>query len=643
MVDDVDKGVSSFFYQRIISFRYTSNYTGEIEKDKKLFLEYCRKHIPFIFIPNVLEQLEKAIDLVYELFKDDRRRDGSMFYTHFLETAHILINKFNVDDIDTIIAALLHDTLEDKKDKISYEDIKKMYNQNVADIVEGVTKITNKSEVEEIFHNKPVGNFDYQHQELATIQKIFTYGLKNPRIFLVKFADRFHNMLTLYGIPKTRRRREIAEETVNIYVQLMKTFGFEEPAKELRDLCLFHLITDNPEEAEKIYKQLLKIHDAERLRFIEIAQQNDIEEKLIGIIQSVSDKISLLVGHKTLSELYDALLKNPSKVSANYQHFYWIIDIPSDIFNYKVIENIENNLKNKFPYISTEKISNIQDRLPSEIIQYLPLIRSYYLLPTNDRLEIVYNVSSSEKQRFDINKIAFKKEYHQSYDVKEYNAFIELIEYLYNKDDVNRMELLLEYAKKIYPTEYVRVKDNLKDTYYLVPNGFTILDLAFKLMPEKAFHVIGARISNSDGQWESKSLGYILKDNDVFELIIASSPLYELENLRPYSLHAINEIRKLQQRIESKEIQPKEQVVKTIFVRGLDKTGLGAQILDIGKVLNIPFTKLNLGLHPISQTEFYGSLTGKYSSLEKFNIFLIELAKIPEIIEIIVDDKEPTL
>ncbi len=629
----------SIFPQRIVTIKFQPNYFGDIEFDKKKFLENCQKRIPVIFTSNVIGKVEKAIDFVYELFKEDRRNDGTMFYTHFLETAHILLNKFKIYDIDTIIAALLHDTLEDKKEKVSFEDLARIFNKNVAEIVEGVTKITSHSEVEKNFHVTVDKELTYEKQELATIQKIFKYGLINPRIFLVKFADRFHNVLTLYGIPKPKRRKDIAEETVNIYVKLMSSLGLVDPAKELRDLCLFHIIAEEQSVAEEKYRNLVEIHKSERDKFIAISSAHNVEEKIKGILQSVSEKINLLVGHKTLYELYETLERNSNKIPSNYQHFYWIIDIPSDIYSAKIIEQIETSLKNKFAFISSEQISSVRDKLTQEIVQYLSLAKNTYILPSKERMELVFNVTPSGSSRFDIDKVIFKKDYHQSYDEREYQAFIELIEYFYNQDVSKKMELIFEFAKRIYPSEYVSVRDNLNDTYYLVPNGFTILDLAFKITPDKAFHTIGARIYAGNGQWESKSLSYVLKNDDIFELITAGTPSYELENLKPYSLVVINEVRKLQQRLEKKEIQPKQTIVKTISIRGLDKVGIGAQILNIGNVLNIPLTKLNFDLNPIKITEFKGSLTGKFNSVDKLNIFLIEIMKIPEIKEIEVFDE----
>jgi len=167
--------------QRIINFQYTPNFVGDFEKDKEKFLEISKKQNPAIFNADVLQEISKAIDLVGELFKDDVRGDGTKFYTHFLETAYILLTKFNFYDKDTIIAAILHDSVEDKSDLIKYEDIKNQFGDEVAQIVDGVTKITTASELEETFHTKFVGKIDYNDQELATIKKVFEAGLLTPK------------------------------------------------------------------------------------------------------------------------------------------------------------------------------------------------------------------------------------------------------------------------------------------------------------------------------------------------------------------------------------------------------------------------------------------------------------------------------
>lgn len=619
---------------RVIQFYFTPHYIGDIEKDKESFFNYCRKKYPEHFTANVLGKIEEAIDFMYKYFKDDRRGDGTMFYTHFFETAHILLSKFKITDLDTIIAGILHDLVEDKPE-VRMETIKDMFGSNVADIVEGVTKITSSSEIEKEFQLEMNRELSYEDQEIATIRKIFKYGLKKAQIFFVKFADRFHNIQTLYGIRKPERRREIAIQTINIYVPLIKTLGYEEVSKELRDICLFHIIAENPKEAEDLYRKLREIHQEESRKFLKVANEYNLEEKLRLILSSKSNQIGLVVAHKTLFDLHEALVSNSWQVPITYQHFYWVVNIPAELYSESIIRSIDYNLRERFSYIGMETLTYLDENLLRGVLLYLPVAKYNYALPAGESFEVVFNIVSPEQKAIDIQRTFFAKEYHSSYKDLEYDAFLELIEYLYSLEIKNRMELLMEFARRIFPSEFISIRNNLDETGYWVPKGFTVLDVAFKILPpSEVFKVISAKIYKPSVGWTSKSLNYILENNDVFEFIKASNPVYELNDLKPYSLVAINEIRKIKQKIQQKEVKPHQKFIKTIFLKGEDKLGLTSLISNIAVALNVSFTKLALNVEKLKPKEFSGSLSGRFASIENFNYFMLELGKIPEIKEI---------
>ncbi len=624
---------TSTIYERVIQFYYTPHYSGNIQKDKESFFDYCRKKYPEHFTPNVLNKIESAIDFMYKYFKDDRRGDGTMFYTHFFETAHILLSKFKITDLDTIISAFLHDLVEDKPE-VNIKTIKNMFGPNVAGIVDGVTKITNSSELEKEFQVEVNRELSYEDQELATIQKIFKYGIKYPQIFLVKFADRYHNVQTLYGIKKSARRREIANQTINIYVPLIKMLGYEEVSKELRDMCLFHIIAENPKEAEQMYQKLKEIHKEEFYKFIKTAQENNLEETLNSIVTSKSDQIHLVVAHKTLFDLHEALVSNSWQVPMTYQHFYWVVNIPAEVYDNNLIRSIDSKLRDEFRFISMETLTFLDENLLSGVILYLPVSKYNYVLPNGDGFEIVFNIVSSEKKSIDIEKTFLNKSAYKSYDEREYNAFLELIEYLYSQEIKDKMQLLLEFAKRMFPTEFVSIKNNVQETFYVVPNGFTVLDAAFKLMPDEAFKVISAKVYKPNHGWLSKSLNYVFENNDVFEFIKASNPIYELDDLKPFSLVAINEIRKIKQKIERKEIKTQQKFVKTISLKGIDKLGLTSLISNVAVALNVSFTKVYLNVDRVNPQQFNGSIAGKFSTVENLNFFVLGLGKIKDIKEI---------
>lgn len=636
--NDKERKQHQFLPQRLINIKFKPNYSGNFSEDKVKFLEVFKERGSESDLPMV----EKALDLVYDLFKEDRRGDGTRFYTHFLETAHIVLTKFKISDTDTVVAALLHDSLEDKKEKISYEDIEEMFNTNVADIVDGVTKITTSSELEKTFNIRIEHELEYDSQELATIQKVFAYGLKNPRIFIVKFADRFHNVLTLYGIRRPERRREIAIQTINIFVPLIKVFGFEEQAKELRDLCLFHTIADDPDTAEKIYEKLKFLHSKMQARFLHIAEKYKLEENLSEIIRSVSPNLTLTVAHKTLSELWQAVAKPNKEIKEEiprfYHHFYWVVNIPSETENIQgVLAKLDKIIKERYEIVGDDSPAMLNKIFPKEIIQDLPLVHRKFYLPQEEYFEIVYNLMPSNIKLIDIQNLVLTQSFYKNYDEVEYKAFLELIEYLYSQDVPNKMQILIEYAKKIRPSSYISVRNQNDNTHFIIPRGFTILDLAYKVMPNEALNVLGARIYNENGVSQSRGLNYVLQEGDSFEFIISSKPIDDIENLEPFSLNAINELRKIKQKKQKEEAEKRKNLEIKIFIKGVDKKGLTNVISEIAYSLQINFAKFYLDLSNIQSGYFEGFLIGRLTSSTQLNTYLIELLKIPEILEVKVE------
>lgn len=630
--------------QRIINIKFKPNYSGNYAEDKPKFLKLFKEKGAEVDLPIV----EKALDLVYDLFKEDRRGDGTMFYTHFLETAHILLTKFKISDTDTIVSALLHDSVEDKKEKITLDDLELLFNSKVAEIVNGVTKITDTSDLEKTLDVKLDREFEYESQELATIQKVFTYGLKNPKIFLVKFADRFHNILTLYGIKNPNRRKEIANQTINIFVPLIKVFGYEEVAKELRDLCLFHTIAEDPDTAEKIYSKLRFIHSQLQERFLRIARKYDLEENLFKIANSISSEFTLTVAHKTLSELWQAVagIKNDikSEPPSYYQHYYWVINIPSNAGDIKdKITKLDKKLKSTFPVLGEDIPLIMEQEPPTEIIQDVELGYRKFFLSNFESFEVMYNLMPADVKIIDLEKVILQSSVYRKFEDKEYSAFIELIEYLYKQNVPNKMQMLIEYAKKIYPSSYITVEDNISRTRYFVPRGFTVLDLVFKISPQKASNALGARIINQQSSTPiSKGLNYVLQDGDFFELIFASRPTYDFGNVKPFSLVAINELRKIKEKLKELQTKDKEfSLLKKIFIKGVDKFGLGSEITGLASSLQINFTLILMGLPLGTKDTFSGNLYCIFYTFEQMNAFVLELMKVPEIKEVMVLEVTP--
>ena len=142
--------------------------------------------------------LTKAYNFALEAHKNQKRDEGTPYISHPVAVANIL-TELKLDSA-TITTGLLHDTVEDTK--ATYDTVKKEFGKEVADLVDGVTKIS-------VFENQAISN-----SKAENFRKLILATSKDIRVLLVKLADRLHNMRTLKAIDKEEKRKRIAKETM---------------------------------------------------------------------------------------------------------------------------------------------------------------------------------------------------------------------------------------------------------------------------------------------------------------------------------------------------------------------------------------------------------------------------------------------
>ena len=186
-----------------------------------------------------IEDVKKAYEYADNLHEGQFRQSGEPYINHPLNVAYILAELHA--DKDTICAGLLHDTLEDTK--VTKEDIAHDFNQNIANLVDGVTKLAKMN-----FSSK-------QDQNYANTRKIITSITEDVRIIIIKLADRLHNMRTL-EFKSEFKQKENALETMEIFVPLAYYIGAYRIKSELEDLSLQYL---KPDMYKRIKERKLKI------------------------------------------------------------------------------------------------------------------------------------------------------------------------------------------------------------------------------------------------------------------------------------------------------------------------------------------------------------------------------------------------
>ena len=289
--------------------------------------------------------VDRAVEYAQNKHKEQKRKDGSPYIIHPLAVAKV-VTEMGLD-LDAVLSALLHDCIEDTD--ASHEEIEKLFGQTVAELVEGVTKLTR-------------ANFSSTEQaQMENLRKMFMAMSKDIRVVLIKIADRLHNMRTMqYQTPAKQVSK--CRETMDIYAPLAHRLGMQKIKWELEDIALRYL---EPEEYEGImsYLRAHKEQDEAFMHTIQdtIAQRLDsmgIHNTAYGRIKHVySIYRKMRAQDKSMDELYDVYA------------FRVIVDTIPDCYNVLGhIHDLFNLVPGRFKdYISTPK-PNMYQSLHTTVI-----------------------------------------------------------------------------------------------------------------------------------------------------------------------------------------------------------------------------------------------------------------------------------
>ncbi len=244
-----------------------------------------------------VEKIERAYNFAREHHRDQKRKSGEPYINHPVEVAIILAKNLH-SDVDTLCAGLLHDTVEDTD--ATLEELSGLFGPQVADLVDGVTKLTN------------ISVSSLSEQQALNLRKMFLAMAKDIRVIIIKLADRLHNMRTLMAIPEDRRIFK-ANETMSIYAPLANRLGISSIKWELEDLSFFYLepakyrqvarmVAESREEREHYLDTVIKIlHDELDRAKIEHYRIVGRPKHLYSIYMKMTNK------GKDFSEIYDLI------------------------------------------------------------------------------------------------------------------------------------------------------------------------------------------------------------------------------------------------------------------------------------------------------------------------------------------------
>ena len=424
--------------------------------------------------------IDKAVDYANKKHVSQKRKDGSPYIIHPLAVAQI-VTEMGLD-MDAILGALLHDCIEDTD--ASHEEIEKLFGSTVAELVEGVTKLTR-------------ADFSSREQaQMENLRKMFMAMSKDIRVVLIKIADRLHNIRTMqYQTPEKQISK--CQETMDIYAPLAHRLGMQKIKWELEDTSLKYLA---PKEYNEItaYLQAHKEQDESFMRTI----QEKITQRLtaMGIHNTTYGRIKhvysiyrkMQAQGKTMDELYDIYA------------FRVIVDSIPDCYNVLGhIHDLFNLIPGRFKdYISTPK-PNMYQSLHTTVIgsQGIPFevqIRTWEMHETAE-----YGIAAHWKY----------KQGTGSGSEKDFEWVRRLLE---SQQDSDAEEYVQSLKIDMFDDEVFVFTP--KGRIVSLPSGSTPIDFAYAIHSGVGNAMVGAKVNNRIANIDTP-----LRNGDIVEVITSKS------------------------------------------------------------------------------------------------------------------------
>jgi GTP pyrophosphokinase len=430
-----------------------------------------------------VNQLKKAYVFAARAHKGQTRRSGEPYLSHPLEVANMLADMKL--DSTTLLAGLLHDVLEDTD--VTAVDLRENFGQEVADLVEGVTKMSRVQEASP------------EVRQAETIRKIILTMINDLRVIFIKLADRIHNLKTLKFLPEDKQK-QVAKETLDIYAPIANRLGMGRIKAELEDLSFRYV---NPDA----YFRIASLVAPQRQRAEnELARFKDVLERMMkdnGIPADIHSRI------KRHYSIYDKMRRRE-------------IDF-DQVFDFKALRIITDTVKNCYAALGIihQKWPPLPQRFRDFIAMPKPNLYQalHTTIITEDKQTFEIQIRTQNMHNLAENGIAA----HWKYKDQDASSLV--------RED-KRLEWLREmvdlYKEQKSPREFLKnLKTDLipEEVYAFTPKGKVInlplggsaLDFAFKVHSEIGLHAAGAIINGRVAALKS-----ILKTGDIVEVI--SSP-----------------------------------------------------------------------------------------------------------------------
>ncbi len=427
-----------------------------------------------------LGRIRAAYDMARLAHSGQLRKDGSPYVTHCVAAADITVD-MGLDE-DSIVSALLHDVIEDTN--LTHEDIARQFGDAVADIVEGVTKLTR------------VQYTSKEDEQMENLRKMLMAMAKDIRVILIKIADRLHNMRTM-AYQSADKQRSKSLETMEIYAPIAHRLGMQRAKWELEDLSLQYL---DPAGYKEITTSLeAKMGDLERF-------MDSMKEKIQTRLDAEGVKATIYCRIKHVYSIYRKMYAQKLDINGIFDlcAFRVIVDTIPDCYNVLgIIHDMFKPVPGRFKdYISTPKPNMYQSVhttvIGSEGIPFEVQIRTWEMHYTAE-----YGIAAHWKYKMGNGAAAVRE--------GDEDKFAWVRRLLESQQESDAQDFFHNLKIDMFADE-VFVFSPKGDVINL-PAGATPIDFAYSIHSDVGNHMVGARVNGRIVTYD-----HVLQNGDIVEI-----------------------------------------------------------------------------------------------------------------------------
>ena len=427
-----------------------------------------------------LGRIRAAYDMARLAHSGQLRKDGSPYVTHCVAAADITVD-MGLDE-DSIVSALLHDVIEDTN--LTHDDIARQFGEAVADIVEGVTKLTR------------VQYTSKEDEQMENLRKMLMAMAKDIRVILIKIADRLHNMRTM-AYQSADKQRSKSLETMEIYAPIAHRLGMQRAKWELEDLSLQYL---DPAGYKEITTSLeAKMGDLERF-------MASMKEKIQTRLDAEGVKATIYCRIKHVYSIYRKMYAQKLDINGIFDlcAFRVIVDTIPDCYNVLgIIHDMFKPVPGRFKdYISTPKPNMYQSVhttvIGSEGIPFEVQIRTWEMHYTAE-----YGIAAHWKYKMGSGATAVRE--------GDEDKFAWVRRLLESQQESDAQDFFHNLKIDMFADEVFVFSP--KGDVITLPAGATPIDFAYSIHSDVGNHMVGARVNGRIVTYD-----HVLQNGDIVEI-----------------------------------------------------------------------------------------------------------------------------